>query len=399
MQQGGRSTERLALGDPVRGLAALFVVVFHVAVSAAFIVAGARAVFGEHVFGAAHEPLFSATSMPFVFFALSAYLLTRPFAAWLVGGQGRPDVTRYAVHRVLRILPAFLLAVLATATLVGTMGAPDRQWLWLAGMVHTWDPALAIDRAMPQAWTLDVEALFYVLLPVGALLAAALLGAVRSRALRLGLLLAALVALGAGTLAWSTNAPDAAHSHMPPKFLFAFTPGLALALLEPLLAPRARASAWAARLPLGLLLVALAGQVLVALSDPADLAARHGLGLLTASALLCAIVVRHWSGAPAWKAIDRPAFHALGRWSYGMYLSHTVVLHVAEPVLRDAGGAWTTLAVGCLAVVPASIVLGALSWRYVERPALRLGDRLAARWRTRRSPARGETVAASAGVP
>ncbi|WP_205697595.1 acyltransferase [Conexibacter sp. SYSU D00693] len=401
MDQATTRAERLTLGDPLRGLAALAVVVFHVTISAAFIGAGSAAIFGEEVFGAAHTTLFSLSAAVHVFFVLSGYLLMRPFARWLVGGAQRPQLVRYGLHRLMRIGPAFWLAVLATAVLVGSKGAPDREFLDLALLVHGWDSQSEIGQAMPQAWTLDIEALFYLLLPIGALLAAGLLGAARGQLVRAGVLLAGIAALCLGTLAWSSAANTVAESQVPPKFLFAFTPGMALAVLEPLLAPRARGAAWARHAQLPLLVGSLLAFVLLVRTDAASFGTRDALATLSSAALMSAVVLRQWHGTRAWRTLDQPVLHALGRWSYGVYLAHTIVLDVTEPVFRDVGGVWPTLLVGCAVVIPLSVLVAAASWRFVERPALALADHLAARWRTRRAGAadRAETVAASAGVP
>src|SRR5262245_22252407 len=50
--------------------------------------------------------------VPF-FFALSGFLLYRPFARAAIHGTRRPDIRRYAKHRVARIVPAYWIAAIA----------------------------------------------------------------------------------------------------------------------------------------------------------------------------------------------------------------------------------------------------------------------------------------------
>src|SRR5438105_3153559 len=74
-----------------------------------------------------------------LFFALSGYLLWRPFA------KGRPDTSSYAIARAARILPAFWLACLVLVPLRGGD---------LAGFV-----VMFPDRGAPLGilWTLQAE--------------------------------------------------------------------------------------------------------------------------------------------------------------------------------------------------------------------------------------------------
>src|SRR5882724_3717971 len=112
-----------------------------------------------------------------IFFALSGLLLYRPWAvAALTGRRSGPPLATYLRRRALRILPAYWVVV-AIALL--WLHAPDARhaWPWVQYLLllqnydaHPWwigtgAPGLA------QAWSLDVEVSFYLLLP---LLAAAL---------------------------------------------------------------------------------------------------------------------------------------------------------------------------------------------------------------------------------
>ncbi len=99
-----------------------------------------------------------------LFFALSGYLLYRPFVT------GTVDLRRYATHRVARILPAYLAALVGVSILTGDM-AFVRQPLTYLLFLQNYDPTLW-QGFLGVSWTLVLEVLFYLTLP----LLAALLG-------------------------------------------------------------------------------------------------------------------------------------------------------------------------------------------------------------------------------
>jgi peptidoglycan/LPS O-acetylase OafA/YrhL len=143
---------RFPLFDSLRGLAVLAVVTFHVS-----LVTGAleRDYYGDvaSVAGAMAPP---------VFFAISGFLLYRP---WIVR---RPGVRRYARGRVLRILPAYWLALTVLAIFPGIVGAFSGDWWRYYFFLQSYSPE-TLSRGIPVAWTLCVEATFYITLPLWAL--------------------------------------------------------------------------------------------------------------------------------------------------------------------------------------------------------------------------------------
>ena len=90
---------RFPLFDSLRGLAVLAVVVFHV-----FIVTGAL---NRRGIGDAVAVL--GSQGPILFFAISGFLLYRPWVAARAAGAPTPRLARYARRRALRILPALLV--------------------------------------------------------------------------------------------------------------------------------------------------------------------------------------------------------------------------------------------------------------------------------------------------
>lgn len=108
-----------------------------------------------------------------VFFAISGFLLYRPFVAAHAGGRRAPRLGAYARRRLLRILPAYWLALTVLSIWPGIEGAfGDRWWVYYGFAqvysVHTLLNGLAV------AWSLCVEMSFYVFLPFFAMFVASL---------------------------------------------------------------------------------------------------------------------------------------------------------------------------------------------------------------------------------
>jgi peptidoglycan/LPS O-acetylase OafA/YrhL len=155
--------------DSVRGIAILLVVVNHcTALSGAW----AAPVWG-------HWALYADIGVA-VFFVLSGFLLYRPFAVAHAGVRAAPRVTTYFRRRVLRIVPGFWLALTVLAIWPGVPGVFTGDWwrYYFFGQVYS---AKTVTLGVASAWSLCVEATFYLLLP---LFAAAVSGLVARRARR-----------------------------------------------------------------------------------------------------------------------------------------------------------------------------------------------------------------------
>jgi peptidoglycan/LPS O-acetylase OafA/YrhL len=176
----------------------------------------------------------------FIFFVISGFLLYRPFVrARLRPEHRRPVVKAYAWRRLLRIGPPYWVALtIITIWLhMGNVVEPaNAPWIYLFGQVYQPDLAIA---GLPQAWSLCVEAAFYVLLPVYAL-------AMRSLPFRTdrsrfgsevgGLVLLALAGFGVTALALRYGADDTFGKfplHLTlPCYLMVFAIGMGLAVLS-----------------------------------------------------------------------------------------------------------------------------------------------------------------------
>lgn len=385
MAGSARNTEGyLIAGDGLRALAALMVLIFHGYLGVVlFVVEPGRGV----DWGAFGDLAVRLNAGLYVFFALSGYLVGGPWVrAWL-RGSGFPRPLAYLARRARRIVPAFWVVCVALLLWFGSSGAGGRDVLALLAFGQVWVEG-PVQTVLPHGWTLDVEVMFYVALPVLTALGLRATGVPASAATRRRTLLAALALAFLGGLALRSGPAaglEQAGARNLLTFAWAFVPGLLLAALEP--AGRARLEGRregrAVALALGALgLASLASLALFDLDDGRlpTLLAYAGCG----GGLVGGALVWQWATGAAPRGLDTRAAHALGRWSYGIYLVHVGVgRELVEHVPAALGPAAALIFVlgGMLAV---SVALAALSWWLVEKPAItgRRPRRPAARSRT-----------------
>ncbi|HEY5841455.1 MAG TPA: acyltransferase [Mycobacterium sp.] len=178
-----------------------------------------------------------------IFFALSGFLLFRPWVKAAASGSPAPSVRRYAWHRVRRIMPAYVVTVLLAYLIYHYRNAgpnPGHTWAGLLRnltltQLYTDNYGYAyLHQGLTQMWSLSVEVAFYIALPA---LAYLLLVVLCRRSWRPGLLLSAMGVLGLITPAWlalvhtTDFLPDGARLWLP-TYLLWFLGGMALAVLQ-----------------------------------------------------------------------------------------------------------------------------------------------------------------------
>jgi acetyltransferase len=361
-------------GDALRALAALMVLAYHVLLGAALAAGGpgAREIPTGQLMSDAYGRLAGDVAANlnaglYVFFVLTGYFVGGPYVRAWISGRPAPAAGRYLARRARRIVPAFWLFAAISILVLHPHGNSAKDLASVFGFAQNYHPSLT-RTSIIQAWTLDVEAAFYLALPLLALAVALVL---RGRHVRPLALLAALAVLGAVSLAVAPRYPALTDSLSMslPALLWAFVPGLALAAAEPLVAPAL--SARGGRALASVLLAAAAGAFALVVHIPTARTAAHCLALaLFGGALVAAALVWQWgTGAtPRW-AVNRVT-SALGRWSYGIYLCHFVLsVELIKLAPAGAGPRETALIAGPLTLV-SSVLAAALSWRFLERPVL-----------------------------
>jgi len=368
---------RFTAGNPLRGIAAMSVLVFHAAIATLLWSLGHGAVNGEGTPGQ-FKPIFGPFAPEFVnmragiyiFFVLSGYLLTRTFLATYTLGTPRPSIPHYFRNRALRIIPAFW--VVTTVYAIWDRGEGGISGLaTVYGFVQNYHPTAAIN-VMGQAWTLDLEVAFYILIPIASLLALSASRRIRTTPVqRLAIVLVVLLAAYVLSLMFKHRAGNPLTlTYNIADYLFAFIPGVALAAVEPFLAPRLRGSragriwSWAL---LGLCLALLGVFVSLPVGD-------YGLRLifvtLGCGALLGAPLVLQWTTGGCWRALENPVMNWIGERSYGIYLIHLGLMTHVLARLGHSHGVKTTFLLMLVGVTACTFIAADLLWRFVERPAL-----------------------------
>jgi peptidoglycan/LPS O-acetylase OafA/YrhL len=356
---------RFIAGDAIRGAACLTVVLWHVAVAHGRAFDPTDRALGLGEFGRLLYP--GGIFMVWIFFTLSGYLIGGPFLRAVVRGDGRvPRIGRYAINRVLRIVPAFWLFTILTLVLIGSHGTgPLGVVIWFA-FGHIYDqPALQYN--MVQAWTLDIEVVFYLAVPLLLVPAARLLRGRWTPERRALALLALLALIAAASFALGTRGP--ASGRTVPGSMWAFIPGMALAVVEPFAAERLRGHRFGSWLATGMVLAALAlYPVYVYVVDSIRL--ENVLAAVIVTGVVGGPLVLQWATGRAWRWLDNPVFRWTGVWSYGIYLSHLIVIRKLRPWSLDLGSTPKAMLLAGPVTLVLAVLLGALSFRFVEAPFL-----------------------------
>ncbi|AUH67235.1 MULTISPECIES: acyltransferase family protein [Gordonia] len=325
-----------------------------------------------------------------LFFALSGFLLWRPYAAAARDeAASRPAVRRYLRHRFVRIWPAYALVVVAVlALLPQARGASATVWLANLTLTQVFVP-LTLAPGLTQMWSLSVEVAFYLLLPVigFALYRVRGAGARRRVPIIVGV---AIVSLG---WTWVTRLLALPAGVEARNWVLGYLPWFAVGLVlseiaAALAAGRLDRRSRAVRLGADRrvkLVVFVAAYALactpiagpVGLGDMTHLAyvAKMALGAVAAFAVLAPLVL---SDGP-FVFLDSRVMNALGRWSYGIFIWHLAVLSVVFGLfgIPMFDGHFVTV---WLLTVIITVALSAASYAFVEEP---LRARLSAREKRR----------------
>ncbi|MEV0661336.1 acyltransferase family protein [Actinomadura luteofluorescens] len=379
--------------DGLRAVAALVVLVFHVASAAGSITNpnGARWLFNGGQVG-----------VP-IFFALSGLLLYRPWAAAVLDGRAAPRTAEYLRRRVFRILPAYWAVVAVFMFTAGRDHIGDPlTWGSLLTLTQTYlpDPWWNGDLGpaqLGQMWSLVVEAGWYVLLPFTA--AALSWYARRTRSGDVGVrarrLLVGIGVYAALSLPWTVLmfVPER-HTGMGvwlPRYFAWFAIGMALAVVtvwarlderRPVAAVcRAVSDSWAACWAAAAMLYVVAatpaaGPLSLQTPDAFWTSLLHVVVFGLCAAALVAPVALAPAEHPALGAIlGNPVMRFLGRISYGVFLWQLLIIVAWYDATGRGfrGNVVTDLPL----MAGATIAAGALTHYLVEWPVQRLTRRRA----------------------
>jgi peptidoglycan/LPS O-acetylase OafA/YrhL len=291
-----------------------------------------------------------------IFFVLSGFLITT-LALREESAAGRLSLRNFWIRRAFRILPVYLVVLLAMILTTYRRGGSD--WVLLQeALPHylTFTNEFGhIESPWMLSWTLGVEQKFYLLWPV---IAFAVALAAQVRLMTIGVIAGALTV---AVLTW----PDAPGS---PASYVSILVGCALAVamhtpagfarLRPLMSPLGRTA---------VLMVLIVAQLLLERSYALVGELATVVYVLVVAAVLPGLLTH---GAAA-TALSTTPLRWLGARSYSLYLCQVLAawtVYALLPGLSTTGMVIATIAVG---VVGADFL-----YRYVESPMIRAGRRL-----------------------
>jgi peptidoglycan/LPS O-acetylase OafA/YrhL len=314
-----------------------------------------------------------------VFFVLSGFLLSLPFALAATQGQSRPALTSYFRRRFQRVFPAYY----AQLFLILIIGGWFVSWEPLgvhAFIAHLlmffnigWEPV----RPMVGVWwTLPVEMGFYLLLPFLAPLLSprkwvpVLLGGI-------AISLAYRAWAGAHFGPLGNGAAFLAASQLPGN-LAEFLLGASAALLVQWVSlnERPRPAGWILNLMFALgLMVPATWLWIVVLSASAEYWQGHWSMIIAPLAiglpLSVSVLGLYWGSRIGAVLLANRVVYFLGLISYSLYLWHFVVMQQLQVIIGERYADlphWVTFPVAAISVT----LVASLSYYLVERPFYRL---------------------------
>jgi peptidoglycan/LPS O-acetylase OafA/YrhL len=335
-----------------------------------------------------------------LFFALSGFLLYRPFVSRLLREQERPSFVRYVRNRALRILPAYWAILLVSALVLQTTLARDSAGALVSQalndplvlartllLVQNYDPDTVLTGIGP-AWSLAVEVVFYLTLPLLVALAYRLARHSRTRAgRRLAALAPAALLLVVGlagkataafvvtgtTTGWGADWNGVLErSFLAQADLFSFGMALAVVHVEAedgfvRVGRRGRLSLAAGAL------VAYGVTARTTTFDQLTHTPSNTLMALACALLLALVVLPRPAASPSplVRFLETRPLVLVGTVSYSLFLLHEPVIRWFHQLGLTLGGGALGFLFNVSVIGLACVALSVLSYRYVEAPALR----------------------------
>ena len=353
-----------------------------------------------------------------VFFLISGFLLYRPFAVSHFVGGVQPDAGKFWVRRLLRIVPAYWLAltVLAYGFHAVTVGPGWQGVASLYLFLQIYFPTQVV-HGIPQAWSLCTEMSFYLFLPFYARLLARRAPSRRRQLRREVIGAAVLIVISFVFRYWWLHIPLTViqNGHQVPvcaphcltdpplstlmvawlpSYLDLFALGMLLAVASAWYAEHGepgwlghRVMPWAAWAGAAVAFWVVANvvnnrEIIYVLTPRVNLARQELYGVF-AFLLLLPAVFGPQDGTLIRRLLRSWPMVSLGVISYGIYLWH---LNLIDEFLKWTGWQAGREPFGILAlcVLGVSVAFASASYFGLERPVLRVKNRIG--WWDRRPP-------------
>lgn len=355
--------------DGVRGLAAFAVVIHHVMQVIHRYNDATNHDWDQSIAYWPLRLLWGGDEAVIAFFVMSGFVLALPFLR-----PERPSWIRFALRRIIRLYPPYLLALVVASVSAGFF-APSRsaqlvrvfghQWPADLGMAHFVNSALManeVQLANGVLWSIVQEMRISLVFPI-LFLVTYRIGIVW--ALTLSFFLSLGLAFGMYEWRFFEQLGPTAISYLrTPLYFFFFVLGIAMAMFREVLQERL-AGAWK-DLRMALAILGLGGLGLY-FHLPYGWGA---LGVAVGFSVLLAVVISTDAGN---RFLEARVPQYLGKISYSLYLIHSPVLLSMLCLLDGVVPIGATL----LAAVPASILAAWAFWFLVERPSITWSRRVA----------------------
>ncbi len=316
-----------------------------------------------------------------VFFVLSGYLITdQLISGWQQ--NRRIDLKDFWIRRFRRLLPAMLVMLIGVGgwlllfdperliTIRGDMLSSllyVNNW-WLIFHEVSYFESFGPPSPLGHLWSLAVEEQFYLVAPL--LLLVALRRSPRRGILLLQVLLLALVSIAAMAVLYVPGVDPSRVYYGTDTRIFGLLIGSALALIW----PSSRMSESLPTIPYQLLeTVGAVGMAIIVImvwqtSEYGDFLFRGGMVLLSVASAMLIAAAAH-PATILGRVLGAGPLKWLGVRSYGIYLWHYPIIVLTSPAYSSEGTDYSLAALQ----IGATLVLAALSYRYIEEPIRRGG--------------------------
>ena len=359
--------------DGLRALAILPVVLFHASLRGERVIAAVRPLTGAEQ--ALTEMVPRGEAGVILFFFISGFIITFPFLRAAAREQPPPSVGSFYKRRLLRLIPAYLIALTGCFIALQVSGyapadapkfnaiATSLPLSYLASLFYQHNMILgASSRILPPLWSLEIEFQFYLVAPF--LLAWYARANVVPR--RLAAVILILLGIALASLPGLPNLLGSRLSLSVLGYIHFFGAGI---LASDIMFTRKPA-------------LSLRGDLLCVAGFATLLAAStfgvHGpfQAALRESAMLAGVLATYWGGMlgrHASKFLAAAAVSVIGGACYSIYLIHVPIIqawselvkHVATPA--SLGESWLLMLPG----IPLALAAGLVFFALIERPTMK----------------------------
>lgn len=366
--------------DGVRALAAGGVFVTHLGLLSGFIT-------NHHTIGPFLARMDVGVS---VFFVLSGFLLYRPFVAARFRGESSRPVATYARRRLLRIFPAYWVALVIIAFVLRAPAFEEPHSIVAHFLLlHIYDSTQLIGGPIQQSWTLATELAFYLFVPIWAWLVSR-----RERdpgsQLKAELIGLAVLLMGSAfgnvvlVVADVQGATFAQLGMWLPFRLTDFVPGMLLAVLSAWISERdMEFPTWLSGLSFSAVCWGLGLLVFWVVSTRLGLPmfptfttrqafAVRVLYLAVAVLFVTPAIVGRQRGGPVQALLGNGVIVWIGLVSYGIYIWHEAWMILYQRWFNEPFLQSSFVRMGLFSAAT-TVATAALSWYMIEQPAMRLG--------------------------